>query len=158
MPTHADVAEHLDLRERAVRELRDRGVIPDPAEATLAEVRVAYLRHLRGQAEARTTTRGDGSLVDARARLARSQAERVERQNAADVAELGTREEFETTWSAELERLRARLRELPEAMRARIPGFRPRMAREARSGVEAALRHLEGDPLPPRRRRARRRR
>lgn len=58
MPTQAEIAKHLGIRERGVRELRDNGVIPDGRRATLDEIRQAYLSHLREIAAGRQQGQG----------------------------------------------------------------------------------------------------
>lgn len=49
MPTQQQIADHLDLSQQAVAEVMERLRI-DWRVAALDEIRVAYIRHLRGQA------------------------------------------------------------------------------------------------------------
>jgi len=87
MPTQSEVAVHLDLSTRSVRELRDAGVIPDPRESTLDEARTAYVRHLRTMAAGRTTA-GPLDPQQERAALDRVRREAQELKNAQERGEL----------------------------------------------------------------------
>jgi phage terminase Nu1 subunit (DNA packaging protein) len=84
-PTQAEVAVHLDLSDRSVREIEVK--LGLGGDYTLNEFRVAYIRHLREQAAGRAAS-GDLDLATERARLAAAQAERVERANAIERGEL----------------------------------------------------------------------
>lgn len=79
-PTQAEIAEHLDLSERSVRELLG-GAGIDRKLSTLADIRIAYIRRLREQAAGRATN-GDLDLATERAALARAQRVRIEMENA----------------------------------------------------------------------------
>lgn len=85
-PTQAEIAEHLDISERRVRELATEWGI-DSRQHTLSEWRLRYLRKLREEAAGRAAT-GDLDLVVERARLAKAQADRIEMQNAVTRNEL----------------------------------------------------------------------
>jgi len=77
MATQREVASHLDLTDRAVRDLVARGVFPR-AKGTLAleACRVAYIRHLREIAAGRRSDDDESlDLVAQRARLAKEQAD-----------------------------------------------------------------------------------
>lgn len=78
MPSQAEVARYLGVSIRQVRALRDRGLIPEPAEASLDDVRGAYLGHLREVAAGRKSADGSLDLAAERAKLARAQTERTE--------------------------------------------------------------------------------
>lgn len=96
-PSQAEIAEHLDISERSVRELAsDWGV--DSRELTLCEWRVRYIRKLREAAAGRAAA-GDLDLVGERARLARVQADRIEMQNAVTRKELAPVEVIEEVLS-----------------------------------------------------------
>ncbi|MBP0492098.1 hypothetical protein [Roseomonas indoligenes] len=72
MATALEVAEHLDLTDRSVRELQKRGVLPQGKRGALdlGECRLAYIRHLREQAAGRAGTKDSKhSLATERARL-----------------------------------------------------------------------------------------
>lgn len=84
-PKQTEVAAHLDLSDRSVRELESK--LNLPTDYTLAAFRVAYIRHLREVAAGRAGT-GDLDLATERAGLAREQKERVALQNAVTRKEL----------------------------------------------------------------------
>lgn len=84
-PKQMDVAAHLDLSDRSVREWEPKlGLPPD---YTMADFRIAYIRRLREEAAGRATD-GDLDLASERARLAAAQADKVEMQNAERRGEL----------------------------------------------------------------------
>lgn len=84
-PKQADVAAHLDISDRTVRELEAK--LPVSADYTLSAFRVAYLRHLREIAAGRSGN-GELDLAGERAALAKVQRERIEMQNAITRREL----------------------------------------------------------------------
>lgn len=78
MATQREVASHLDLTDRAVRDLISRGVLPrEKGRLELKASRVAYIRHLREVAAGRQSDGDDSGLdlVVQRARLAKEQAD-----------------------------------------------------------------------------------
>lgn len=75
MATQAQIAEHLDLSERRVRDMIGEGVLQKGAD--LAQCRISYIRHLRDGASGQQTGAGL-KLTDERARLAKLQADKVE--------------------------------------------------------------------------------
>jgi len=84
MATQKQVARHLDLTSRSVRELLERGVLPPATrgELDVDACRVAYVRHLRAAAAGRGAGSGDLDLVAERARLAKEQADQAALKNA----------------------------------------------------------------------------
>lgn len=84
-PKQAEVASHLDLSDRSVRELESKLNLPN--DYTLAAFRIAYVRHLREIAAGRSAI-GDLDLATERAGLAKEQKERVAMQNAVTRREL----------------------------------------------------------------------
>lgn len=88
-PKQADIAAHLDLSDRSVREFLTASSMEHKAE-TLTSIRVAYIRHLREQAAGRAAE-GGVDLATERARLAKEQADRIAMQNAVTRAELAPR-------------------------------------------------------------------
>ena len=78
-PKQTEIAAHLDLSDRSVREFLDRYGI-EHKHSTLTEIRVAYIRHLREIAAGRATD-GTIDLPTERALLARSQREGQEIKN-----------------------------------------------------------------------------
>lgn len=92
-PTQSEIAEHLDISTRRVRELATEWGI-DSRDVTLAEWRLRYIRKLREEAAGRAAT-GDLDLVTERARLAKEQADRIAMQNARERGELAPTELIE---------------------------------------------------------------
>lgn len=85
-PTQSEIAEHLDISDRRVRELAAEWAI-DSKQITLAEWRLRYLRKLREEAAGRAAV-GDLDLATERARLAKEQADKFAMQNAVTRGEL----------------------------------------------------------------------
>lgn len=86
--TQADLAAHLDMSERNLRDVLEVLGL-DHKRVPQRDVRVAYIRHLRETAAGRASGSGDGGLdlVQERAALAREQRIRLELVNAATRAE-----------------------------------------------------------------------
>jgi len=78
-PTQAEIAAHLDISDRRLRELLTEFGL-DHKQAALAEIRVRYLRKLREEAAGRAAG-GDLDLAGERALLARAQREGQEIKN-----------------------------------------------------------------------------
>jgi hypothetical protein len=80
MASQREVAEHLGVTPRRVRQLVDEGAIPAPVKRVydLDACRLACLRRLREQAAGRMGRDGAADLIDERALLARKQRERLE--------------------------------------------------------------------------------
>jgi len=75
MPTQAEIAAHLDMSERNLRELLGQ-LGMDHKQTPLSVLRAAYIRRLREQAAGRLGGDSEGlDLVQERAALARSQRE-----------------------------------------------------------------------------------
>lgn len=77
-PKQAEVANHLGISERTVRDLEIK--LGFKTDYTISEIRLAYIDHLREQAAGRAAT-GEIELVTERAMLAKAQRERIEMQN-----------------------------------------------------------------------------
>lgn len=111
MPTtQAEVAKHLGVAQRTVRELRDRQVIPDPAKSTLSRVRLAYIRHLRELAAGR---QGDRDLAEENLKLARSKREAQELKTSQLRGELVPVDQVETTMIAVSSTMRQKVLAVP---------------------------------------------
>ena len=85
MATNDEVASHLGISPTRVSELKSAGILPEARRRAndLNTCREVYLEHLREVAAGRMAKDGGGvDLVTERARLARAQAEKCERQNA----------------------------------------------------------------------------
>lgn len=118
--TQTEIAKHLDLSERAVREFLDAAGI-DHRLATLAEIRVAYIRRLREQAAGRATN-GDLTLATERAGLARAQRVRIEMENAREQRLLVRVEEIEPRMKAAAVHARALWLEAAPRLARELPG------------------------------------
>ena len=115
MATQTDIATHLDLSDRSVRELLDKGVLPNARRGALNldQCRVAYIRHLREMAAGRGTGPSADDLTAERARLAREQADHYALKNAALRLELLPRADITRAVSAAFQIVRDRLTSLP---------------------------------------------
>jgi phage terminase Nu1 subunit (DNA packaging protein) len=118
-PTQAEIAEHLDISTRRVRELATEWGI-DSREVSLGEWRVRYLAKLREEAAGRAGT-GDLDLVAERARLAKVQADRIEMQNAVTRKELAPAELIEEVLSRAGARAAKLLDTIPGELKRRCP-------------------------------------
>lgn len=118
-PTQAEIAEHLDISDRRVRELATEWGI-DSRQIPLSEWRVRYLRKLREEAAGRAGT-GDLDLVTERAGLAKAQRERIEMQNAVTRKELAPTELIEAVIAKAGARAAKLLDTIPGELRRRAP-------------------------------------
>ena len=89
-PTQPEIAAHLDISDRRLRELLAEWSI-DHKQSSLSEIRTRYIRKLREEAAGRATD-GDLDLATQRARLAKEQADRIEMQNAVTRKDLASTE------------------------------------------------------------------
>ncbi|UKJ74494.1 hypothetical protein [Azospirillum brasilense] len=120
MATQTEVGKHLDLSDRSVRELLERGVLPNAARGALDldRCRISYIRHLREMAAGRATGPAGDDLTSERARLAREQADNIALKNAALRKELLPRSDITRAVVAAFQIVRDRLSALP----ARLAG------------------------------------
>lgn len=114
MPTQVEIAEHLDLSERRVRDIfQELGL--DTRRASLDEVRLAYIRDLREKAAGRG---GDdhASLTRARTREAEASAELKQLQILERSKQLVPVAEVEPQLLAMVTAARTELLALPDAL------------------------------------------
>lgn len=116
-PLQAEIADHLDISDRRVRELAVEWGI-DSKSIALATWRVRYIRHLREQAAGRATE-GDLDLATERARLAKEQADKIGMQNAITRRELAPSYLLEEVLAAAGGKVAAILDAIPGAIRRR---------------------------------------
>ncbi len=157
MPTQREVVKHLDLKStRYVRELRDQGSIPDPAHASLDEIRISYIRHIREVAAGRLSKDGTVDLAHERGLLARVQREREAMKNDELRGELLPRDEVVRVVISHIVAAKVKLRAIPKKARTRIRGLTIPMARQLAKLIDEVLHDLAGDVIPkkPRRKRA----
>lgn len=120
-PTQDEIAEHLDISTRRVRELATEWGI-DSREVTLGDWRVRYLRKLREEAAGRAAA-GGIDLATERARLAREQADKIAMQNAQSRNELAPVVLMTEVLAKAGARAAAILEAIPGQVRRRIPSL-----------------------------------
>lgn len=121
-PKQAEVAAHLDLSDRSVRELEPK--LSLPTGYTLAEFRIAYIRHLREVAAGRMGEGTEGlELATERARLAKEQADKIAMQNAERRGELAPVAAMEMVIAAVGAKVGRILDTIPGTVRRRVPGI-----------------------------------
>ncbi len=85
MSTQAELAEHLDLSDRRIRDLIKEGILPaskGPGGLNIDDCRKAYIRHLRGIASGQVRISDDDlELSQERAKLAIQQERKLRREN-----------------------------------------------------------------------------
>lgn len=118
MATQADVARHLDLSDRSVRDLKKRGVFgaDGRGQMDLDACRIAYIRHLRERAAGRASDDAEAEGLDLtaeRARLAREQADHFAMKNAKARGELVPIADFTAAVLSVIETVKARLARVP---------------------------------------------
>lgn len=118
MATQAEVAAHLDLTDRTVRELKKRGVFnaDSRSQMDLDACRIAYIRHLRERAAGRASDaeKAEGlDLTAERARLAKEQADHYAMKNAQARGELVEASACTTAMVAVIEMIKAKLLRVP---------------------------------------------
>ncbi len=120
MATQAEVGAHLDLSDRTIRELLDRGVLPNARRGALDldACRLAYIAHLREVAAGRALGPSGDDLTAERARLAREQADHFALKNAAMRLELLPRADITRAVAAAFGHVRDRLVQLPARLAA----------------------------------------
>jgi phage terminase Nu1 subunit (DNA packaging protein) len=115
--TQASIGIHLDLDQSSVSRLcKDLGI--DHKTASLAEIRIAYIRHLRETAAGRLAS-GSLDLATERARLAKEQADKIGMQNAVSRRELAPSYLLEEILAATGAKVAAILDGIPGAIRRR---------------------------------------
>lgn len=127
MTTQIEIAKHLDLSSRQVRELQTCGVFPKGA--SLDEARLAYIRRLREQAAGRSATNGL-DLASERARLVKMQGDKLEIELTAKRGDLISLTEAEKEWSELVNACRAKMLTLPVRASNAIPDIADRRGAE----------------------------
>ena len=117
-PKQQDIAAHLDLSDRSVREfLTTAGM--EHKQCTLDEIRIAYIRHLREIAAGRMAN-GDLDLATERARLAKEQADKIAYQNAQTRKELAPAYLLEDVLTRTAARINGILEAIPGMIKRRV--------------------------------------
>lgn len=118
-PTQAEIAAHLDISDRRLRELLTEFDL-DHKQVPLAEIRIRYLRKLREEAAGRSAG-GDLDLAGERALLAKEQRIRIEMQNAVTRKELAPVDMIEEVLAKAGSRAARILDTIPGLIRRRAP-------------------------------------
>jgi len=140
MATQTEVGRHLDLTQAAVSQLVAAGVLPAADRRgglDLDACRTAYVRHLRGTAAGRDSSR-PGSLEAERARLTAAQAEAAERRNARERGDLGSVSEISAAVCGVMTLVVDRL----TLVGARVAGGDAKLRKRIEAEVDHALEHL----------------
>lgn len=142
MATAKEVASHLDVSDRTIRDLQSRGVLPQAARGALDldACRIAYIQHLRERAAGRQGEAEPGNLdlVHERARLAKEQADRIASRNAIDRGELVAISAVTQAVVSAIELSKARLMRVPAIVAKADSGLKERIA----TAIEDALEDL----------------
>lgn len=152
MANQKEVASHLDLSDRTVRELLQKGAIPRPrgrAGYNLDACRLAYIRHLREVAAGRQSTDGKLDLTAERARESKERADKLALENAEKRRELIPAGAVVSTWARMVESTKSQIRAVPSQAKARIPSLRVKDVKVLQKLHDEALRELAGNGLPP---------
>lgn len=134
MATQVEIAEHLDLVDRQVRNLLKDGVLP-PTKGRGGyckdSCRLAYIRHLRGRnngqvdkPETRANFPDDQELIDRefeQARKTRAEADAQEMKNAVTRRELAPVELLEWALASIAEQVNSILDSIPLKLKKRVP-------------------------------------
>lgn len=130
MATQIEIAEHLDLSERRVRELVKCGAIPASTGTggySLADCRLSYIRYLRGLAGGQVRPEpppSGGAVLDQeqeRARLLKEQADAMGMKNAITRKEWAPIQAIEWAAAKAAAQVSAVLEGIPAIIRRRFP-------------------------------------
>jgi terminase small subunit / prophage DNA-packing protein len=143
MATQAQIAAHLDLSTRRVKELVAEGVLQTGAD--LDQSRVSYIRHLRGNASGKHTG-ATPTLADGRARLVKLQGDKVELELAELRGEVVRADDVARVMQAHVIAARSRLLALPSKLVALFsPDMRPQTLALSDGVIREALDELSSD-------------
>ncbi|KJS40366.1 MAG: hypothetical protein VR70_05865 [Rhodospirillaceae bacterium BRH_c57] len=143
MATQGEVAEHLDLSDRSVRDLISRGVFSKTGRGALDldACRVSYLRHLRERAAGRASdaAEAEGLNIEVeRARLAKEQADHYAMKNAERRNELVEYAPWIDAIRQIIAMTQGRLRRVP----GQVQGLDPKMKARIADALDDALEDL----------------
>lgn len=119
MATQQELAAHLDLSDRQIRNLIAAGILERPDQRGSYDIetcRLAYIRHLRSVAQGHRTEDGGLDLVAERARLASAQADAQELKNAELRKELVRAVDVEKANVSIASAIAARMLQIPAAL------------------------------------------
>ena len=114
MATIAECARHLEMNEKNIRIMINKGIIDKKQNGKydIDEVRAAYIHHIREVAASRMTSEGL-DLANERARLAKEQADAKEMQNEVERGELVYIKDVASQLERQLYRVRSKLLVIP---------------------------------------------
>ena len=149
MATLAEIADHLDLSVRSVSSLKRAGVIAAAGRGAhdLDAVRVSYIQHLREAAAGRSAAYGELDLTAERARLAKAQAAKAERENKIAEGEFLEVAAVHRMVTGSFARVRAKMLALPSKLAPLVAATTPAKAQELlRADIHMALNELATPP------------
>lgn len=152
MATQLEIAQHLDMSDRNVRDLIKRGVLPGsrgPGGLDVDECRVAYIRYMRGIASGQVSSSEDLDAAHERARKDKAQADKTELEVARLKRQMVVWAAVEKAWGNMLTRLRSKLLTLPSKVAPLVQasdGEYATITEIVRKAVSDALRELSDDP------------
>nr|CRH07363.1 Protein of unknown function [Candidatus Magnetococcus massalia] len=147
MATQREIAQHLDLSERRVRDLLKELGLPS-RQSDLEQVRTAYIRHLRAVASRHKSEEGL-DLTQERAKLAAAQRKKTEIEVAKLRGELLPVDEVKHVAFTLARRTRDRLMLIPHRLSA-ILGSEPnpvQVERQMEEAIREALEELSGEEM-----------
>lgn len=140
MATDAEVAAHLDLSDRSIRELKRKGVLAEVprGQNDMDECRVAYIRHLRDQAAGRSGEMGPKKLdlMAEKARDAKESADARAMKNAVQRGELVPVGALSAAVIGMVEMAKARMLRVPAVVAKGNVALQDRIDRAIRDGLE----------------------
>ena len=146
----AELAAHLGISPTRISQLKTAGILPEAPRGKhdLDACRVAYLAHLREVAAGRGSKDGAIDLVAERARLARAQAEKVERENAVADGKFLPHGEVHIIVTSAFARVRAKMLALPSKLAPELAAIKT-PAKAQRILKDEVYRALNELALPP---------
>ncbi|KAA0572223.1 hypothetical protein FZ983_32145 [Azospirillum sp. B21] len=141
MANQAEVAEHLDITDRTVRDLKKRGIFNADARSQmdLDACRVAYIRHLRERAAGRASDDAEAEgldLVAEKARLAKEQADNYAMRNAEKRGELVPIADYTAAVVSVIEMVKAKLNRIPAKVAKGDSRLKDRIATELEDALD----------------------
>jgi phage terminase Nu1 subunit (DNA packaging protein) len=140
MATQAELARHLHVAQQTISKLKNAGILPAPASRggyDLDACRGAYIGHLQAAAGGRDSSR-PGSLEAERARLAKEQADLLERKNAKERGDVVSRSEVDANVTGMVSLVTSRL----SLVGAHVAGADYRLRKRIDTAVNDALEEL----------------
>ncbi len=146
MATQNEIAKHIDLSSRKVRDYMADGILSKGGDLDVC--RVAYIRYLREVAAGRSTN--SANYTAERTRLAKAQADEKELQVKQLQGDLIPADAVLAEWRKMLSSMRSRLLAIPPRAAVLMPGIETFREAEKilKKFIYEALTELSGDGLP----------